>query len=74
MSCSSSPVCTERSPSASGYKDTRSFTPGPVPLHQLFLMSISLNANVGFSLEEILSVVSVQNCLDLSPLFLITRF
>lgn len=51
MSCSSFPECPGGSPRAPGYEDTRPVTPGPVPPHQLFLVSIALDTNVGFSLE-----------------------
>ena len=59
MPCSSSPVCPERSLSASGSEDTG------LPPRQLLLRSILPTTDVGFSLEEILSVASVLKCLDL---------
>ena len=53
MPCSSSPVCPERSLSASGSEDTG------LPPRQLLLRSILPTTDVGFSLEESLSVAWV---------------
>lgn len=65
---------TGRSPCIPGGEDASPFTPGSDPLSQLFLRNSTLNANVGFYPEGIISLAFVRNHLALSPLFVITGF